>query len=130
MAGPPRPITPRLDGGTLIDAGVIEAGAYSALSPGDSIGFGAAGGTAELLPGARLLGAIAGWHQGDYLLLPTIAATSEVFTPGSGGHAGTLTLYGSTGQVVDTLHLTGALTTGSFMLFPLGPGGTEVAFGS
>ncbi len=119
-----------IDGGFLNNAGLIEAGAYSAHAQGHAIAFGANGGFVNLFAGSSLLGAIAGWHQGDYVSLENIAATSEIFSPGTGGHAGTLTLYAATGQAVDTLHFTGALTTGSFTLFQLTSGGTEIAFGS
>jgi hypothetical protein len=61
--------------------------------------------------------------------LQTIAAVSEVFSQGVGGHPGTLTLYGSSGQALDTLTFAGALNTDSFKLFALNSGGTEIAFG-
>jgi T5SS/PEP-CTERM-associated repeat protein len=90
----------------------------------NNLNFGAGGGTLTLgdVFGGEVTGGgtISGWASGDYVVLPN-PTLENGYTPASESFAnGTLTLFGSSGQVVDTLNFAGALTTNNFTLTQVG----------
>jgi T5SS/PEP-CTERM-associated repeat protein len=74
------------------------------------VAFGAGGGTLAAATSADLLGNIGGWSQGDFIALTAQNIISDRYANG------TLTLLGSNNATLGTLRVSGALSTGNFML--------------
>ena len=85
------------------------------------IAFGGSG-NLTLVDPTMVGSSLAGFGQGDAIDLQGIAAKSLGYS------GGTLTLYGATGQVLDTLSFAGRYTIANFTLHGDGQGGVRVAY--